>query len=220
MSGRLWFVCLRLLVPVVAIAIGGTLASAYFIERLDIEEQAYFQLMACAVVLWGTYFAPSAFFELAASRATRLPVHSQPFPPTLRPVVFQVRAAYVALGVVLGISILATPVIAQAVGQTMRPVDRTSCLVMAAVFLLEAVRAFRISVTVKRDRMAVTGRERREVLFRDIRHVEITRGGPRAPYMGLITLRDGSRVEINGRLKDFDRAMGMIYGAVFPEETP
>ncbi|MBV8158722.1 MAG: hypothetical protein JO278_13735 [Dyella sp.] len=220
MSGRLWFVCLRLLLPIVAIAMGGIVAADYFIERFDIDQPAYYQLMACAVVLWGTCFAPSAFFELAASQGTRLPVHSRPFPPTLRPVVFQVRSAYVALGVVLGMSILTTPVIAQAVGQTMRPVDRTSCLVMSAVFLLEAVRAFRISVTVKRDRIAVTGRERREVLFRDIRNVEITRGGPRAPNMGVVTLRDGSRVEINGRLKNFDLAMGLIYGAVFPEETP
>lgn len=220
MSGRLWFACLRLLVPVVMIAIGGILAADYFTERFGIEEPAYYQLMACAVVLWGTCFAPAAFFELAASQGSRLPVHSRPFPPTLRPVVFQVRTAYVALGAVLGMIILATPVIAQALGHTLRPVDRTSCLVMAAVFLLEAVRAFRISVTVKRDRIAVTGRQQREVLFRHIRHVEITRGGPRSPHTGVVTLRDGSRVEINGRLKNFDLAMGMIYGAVFPEETP
>ncbi|WP_130618817.1 hypothetical protein [Dyella amyloliquefaciens] len=220
MSGRLWFACLRLLVPVVAIAIGGILAADYFTERFGIEEPAYFQLMACAVVLWVTCFAPSAVFELAASQGGRLPVHSRPFPPTLRPVVFQVRTAYVALGGLLGMAILAAPVIAQAMGQTLRPVDRITCLVMAAVLLLEAVRAFRISVTVKRDRIAVTGRERREVMFREICNVEITRSGPRAPNTGVVTLRDGRRVEINGRLKNFDLAMGMIYGAVFPEETP
>lgn len=217
MSGRLLFVCLRLLIPVVVLGVGGIAADAYFIERFDTTDTTYYAFLACVLVIWTTCFAPPAVFELAASQSRRLPVASKPFQPALRPRVFQVRAAYMATGGVFGMLILIAPMVAQTMGQTLRPVDRIVSLAMAFVLLLETFRAFRVSVTMKRDRLALTGRERCEVFYRDIRNVEIAYGGVRGPYVGVLTLSDGRHVEISGRLKDFELAMGLIHGAVFPE---
>jgi hypothetical protein len=218
MNVRLFFVAMRMIVPIVLIAILGAQGEKYVLSQFDIAPSTYAALCRTSLLLVVACGQSLLLLEMAASLGVRVSVAGMPYPGSALRKVFRCSSGPTFFLIAVGMLCLMGPSILLAAGQLkeLTPADRLYSLAFAFFFLWEGIWMYLLSVTVMRNRVIVGGFRQREVFYRDIRNVEVVKSG-RGPNVGILTLKDGGRIAIPGRVEGFAEALGVIYGAVFPD---
>jgi hypothetical protein len=82
------------------------------------------------------------------------------------------------------------------------PAGYVLVVAFALVVLACGVLSQRYAVTIAADRLVITGTHRREYLFADMAKLEVLPGG-KGVLVAVVTMKDGTRVNVSGSLRDF-----------------